>query len=84
MNEDEIKRILENNLSKFEYYYDDEWGWIVVTTYCQLGGCVAGYIECDSEEGAKRTAAKMTLDGLKPNVNGVCQSCMNDYYKTLA
>lgn len=73
--ENKIQNIMENGESNFDTFQHEEGEWAVQTSFCQMGGCVAGYIPCDSEEKANRKAAEMTLRGLKPSYSGLCPSC---------
>lgn len=76
--EKEIQYIIDTNQSNFDVFHDKENGWIIHTSYCQMGGCVDGFISSNCEESAKKLAAEMTFKGLKPNYNGLCSSCRED------
>lgn len=76
--EKEIQEIIDTNKSNFDVFHDEENGWIIQTSYCQMGGCVADFITSDCEESAKKLSAEMTFKGLKPNYHGLCSSCSED------
>lgn len=76
--EKKIQSIIDTNQSKFDVLHDEEKGWIVQTSYCQMGGCVAGFVTATSEKSAKRIATEMTFKGITPNYNGLCDSCRYD------
>ena len=78
--ERKIQGVIENNLSNFDVWEEESEGWIVQTSYCQMGGCLAGFIRCDSEEQARKISAKMHYFGHKPNFQGLCSSCRADMY----
>lgn len=71
-----------SNEANFDISHDEEKGWIIHTTYCQMGGCVAGFISSNCEESAKKLAAEMTYKGLKPSYSGLCPSCREEFYET--
>lgn len=79
--EDNILEIINNNQLNFDVYQDNEFGWIIQTSYCQMGGCVAGMIEVENEEIGKRLAAKMTYFEQKPSMDGLCSSCRLELYE---
>lgn len=76
--ERKIQNIIDEGKSNFDTFQNEDGEWAVQTSYCQMGGCVAGYIPCESEQKAKRKAAEMTLEGLKPSYSGLCHSCRQE------
>lgn len=73
-----IQNIIESNQSNFDVYQDEVKGWIIQTSFCRIGGCIAGSISSNSEESARKLAAKMTFQGLEPNHYGLCSRCRDD------
>lgn len=78
--ENSILEIMNNNQSVFDVYQDEEYGWIIQTSYCQIGGCLSGFISAEDEEKARKIAAKMTYFGQKPSSKGLCSDCRREFY----
>ncbi len=79
--EEKIMRLIKANQLNFDVYYDETMGWIVATSYCQLGGCVVKYISAEDEWAAKKAAAVLTVGGNKPSADDVCTSCREEMYQ---
>ena len=75
-----FQEIIDTNQSNFDVFHDED-GWIIQTSYCQIGGCVTDFISFTCEESAKKHAAEMTFKGLKPSYQGLCSSCRADLYE---
>lgn len=70
-----INELVRKNQFNFDVFKDEDLGWVVQTSYCQMGGCMVDFIGVDSEEKGKYIAAKMTLEGLEVNYKGLCSDC---------
>ncbi|CAM5587417.1 hypothetical protein SAFG77S_09226 [Streptomyces afghaniensis] len=79
--ENQIQLIIESKQYVFNVLYDEELGWIVQTSYCQIGGCIVNYIPCQSKISAIELSARMTFKGMKPAANGICSTCNEDTYE---
>lgn len=79
--ENKIQKIIDENSAEFDVFRDEEENWCVQTSYCQMGGCVDGYIPAKSKQEAQRLAAEMTFKGLTPSYQGLCSSCSSDLLK---
>ncbi|MEK4444128.1 MULTISPECIES: hypothetical protein [unclassified Niallia] len=79
--ENQIQLIIESKQYVFDVLYDGELGWIVQTSYCQIGGCIVNYIPCKSKISAIEVSARLTFKGVKPDAYGSCLTCSEDIYE---
>lgn len=81
--ENQIQLIIESKQYVFDVLYDGELGWIVQTSYCQIGGCIVNYIPCKSKISAIEVSARLTFKGMKPAANGICSTCSKDLHEMI-
>jgi hypothetical protein len=84
MSEPWCDRVLdwECTKSNFDVFLDEELGWIIQTSFCQIGGCVADYLLVENEETGHKLAMEMTIFGFKPDLKGLCSSCRQEWYES--
>lgn len=67
---------LEGFEVNFDVRYDDSSReWVVITEYCQIGGCELGGMHFHSEQEARRKAIELTLDRVSPKSSQACSRC---------
>lgn len=72
-----VDEMISHETYEFDVW-EEEGKACIQTAICNVGGCAANYLTCNSLKEAKRQASIMTILGEKMETVGICSECLNE------